>query len=195
MQMNTVLIPQIKISEPEQCFTAESIANAFFPQLSTGKIINGKSCQIKRGNIKNKYEIDWRIYWGNNCIGVLDTEYKPGWINNPYPFFTVARYTLAYNVGNRSDATESGKVRYYRKYPKQSVWMAIRSDYKITGITTGEIIINSPRYDRPRPKGMIRDVECFEFSKDEMVFCDILDYEIEDYIIQKLNDRGVFSND
>lgn len=186
------------IEAPEQCFAAESIAQSYFPRLSAGAKVNGIALKVVRNNESDKFDIDWAIINENEAdpdkrkIAVVDTEYKPGWKDGPgYPYFSIARYTMKYNKGLTDIRNETIKVRYYKMFSDRSFWMAIRADYKYAGIVIGGIIISSPIKMRPRPAGMVRDIETFDVSRNHFVFCDPFSTDIEDYILGKLEEAKI----
>ena len=165
---------------------AEIMIPPFFPQLSAGIEYEGKTYQLKRNNVDNKLDIDWAIFRGDEKIAVLDTELKPKWTNGEYPYWSVARYCWNYNKGKHDHQVETVKIRYYREYPDLSFWMPIRFDWKRAGIITGRKIIEAHIGFRPRPEGFARDIEIFEFPKEELVFCDAYETTLQNYIITQL---------
>ena len=180
----------VKIEVPDLCWSAEAVANAYFMRLAPGATINGNRIIFKKNNVENKYLVDFAIHKNGAKISWLDTEYKPGWKRELYPFVSVARYTYGYNKGLTSLQNETNKVKAYRQFPDRTFFMLIKSDMKQAAITTGRVVIDSPLSTRPQPKGFARDIEIFEFSNDKMVLCDAFDPDIEDYIIQQLLSIG-----
>jgi len=180
-----------EIEEPEDHFIAENIIAPFFPRLSVGVRINGREVKITKRNADNQYDIDWGIVRGDETLAVIDTEYKPKWRNGKYPYFSVARYTYAYNHGDSNYPRETVKVHYYRDYPDESFWMAIRSDYQFAGVIKGGEVINSTIGFRPQPVNFVRDIEIFEFPCEEMTFSNAYSFDIEDYILDCLDEINV----
>lgn len=181
----------MRIEQRDECWSAEALVAAYFPRIAAGLNVNGRQLLLTRNNKGNKYDIDWALSTEGNRVAVFDTEYKPNWIDTPYDKFSVARYTLSYNKGKRSSPRETVKVKYFRAYPYQSFWMPVRADYKVAAVVVGAVIVNSPITLRPQPSGFARDIEIFEFSADEMVFCEAFDTSIEDYILAQLEEAGV----
>jgi hypothetical protein len=183
------------VKKPDDWKKAESMMTGYFPNLSSGIEINNKFYQLKRNNIENIYLIDWGIFnKDNDMVGAIDTEHKPGWKEGwgRYPFWSVAKYVMGYNLGKHGFAIETMKVRVFRDYPDLTFWMPLRVDYKEAGIITGRKVIESPINFRPKPVGMARDVEIFEFSESNIVFCKILEPDIEEYVISQLKKAGQF---
>jgi hypothetical protein len=180
------------IIEPQTWKIAEKIIPCYFPRLSAGIEINGKEMKFIQNNTENIYDIDWCVNWGDDQVAVIDTEYKPGWKSNPYPFWSVARYTMKFNQGLTPLRNETIKVRYYRQFPDCSFWMPIRSDYQYAGIITGRKIIDSPIIKRENARGMIPIIDVFEFPSSSLEFCAPFQPTIENYILQKLQEAGIY---
>jgi len=188
--------PDRKEKKPNEWVKAEGVTVGYFPNLSEGIEINGNTYRLARNNRTNIYDIDYGIFDNQNTlVGAIDVEHKPEWKHGHYPYWSVARYTWRYNKGEHNHPTETTKVRYFRQNPDLTFWMPVRADYKEAGIVTGRIVIESNLSARRRPNGFARDIVIFEFPKEDLIFCEILETEIEEYVIDKLYQAGAFNND